>query len=61
MNSVLVIFIYVEQVFVQGGLNGVNITIRISQMSLQKSNFLMIFSKNPERFNIVLYELGIEF
>ena len=61
MNSVLVIFIYVEQVFVQGGLNGANITIRISQMSLEKSNFLMIFSKILERFNIVLYELGIEF
>ena len=61
MNSVLVIFIYVGQVFVQGGLNGVNITIRISQMSLEKFNFLMIFSKNLERFNIVLYELGIEF
>ena len=38
-----------------------NITIRISQMSLEKSNFLMIFSKNLERFNIVLYELSIEF
>ena len=35
MNSVLVIFIYVEQVFVQGRLNGVNITIRISHMSLE--------------------------
>ena len=51
MNSVLVIFIYVEQVFVQGRLNGVNITIRISQMSVEKSNFLMLFLKNLERSN----------
>ena len=44
MNSVLVIFsvnlfavsqqIYVEQVLVQGRLNGVDITIRISQMGI---------------------------